>query len=38
MQYQKGQQTLGTVLMNCFCTEQIPYGIILYQQRQIPVN
>ena len=33
MQYQKGQQTLGTVLMNGFCTEQIPNGIILHQQR-----
>lgn len=29
MPYQKGQQTLGTELMNGFCTEQIPYGVIL---------
>lgn len=33
MQYQKGQQTLSTELVNGFCTEQIPYRIILHQQR-----
>ena len=37
-QYQKGQQALGTVFMNCFCTKQISNGIILQPEMQAPLE